>query len=132
MGMIRLNKPCKQRLSIGSTNEGAVVVSTIDISSPQSITALLLNNADNVYCVLRDHQTGDFPVLVDATGNHCSCPILLDNIPLGHKVARVSIDKDAPVIKYGTVIGYATQAIPAGSHVHLHNLIGSLQATLAS
>jgi hypothetical protein len=107
-------------------------VSTTEISSPQSVTALLLDDADNVYCVLRDHQAGDSPVLVDAMGSHCSSPTLLDNIPLGHKVARVSIDKEAPVIKYGAVIGYATQAIPAGSHVHLHNLIGSLQATLAS
>lgn len=101
-------------------------------SSTQAVTALLLNNADNVYCVLRDHQAGDSPALVDAMGNTCSSPTLLENIPLGHKVARVSIDKDAAVVKYGAVIGYATQDIPAGSHVHLHNLIGSLQAKLAS
>jgi len=100
--------------------------------SSQAVTALLLNNADNVYCVLRDHQAGESPVLVDAKGNICSCSALLEPVALGHKVARVSIDKQAPVIKYGAVVGFATQAIPAGSHVHLHNLIGSLQAKLAS
>lgn len=107
-------------------------MSTTNILSPQSVTALLLNNSDNVYCVLCEHQAGDSPVLIDEMGSTCLGPTVVENIPLGHKIARVNIDKDAPVIKYGAVIGYATQNIPAGSQVHLHNLIGSLQTKLAS
>jgi len=39
----------------------------------------------------------------------------------GHKIARRHIPKDAPVIKYGQIIGYATQDIGPGAHVHSHN-----------
>lgn len=41
----------------------------------------------------------------------------------GHKIARQPIARGAPVIKYGQVIGYATEAIAAGGHVHSHNCI---------
>ncbi len=39
----------------------------------------------------------------------------------GHKIARVAMPKGAPVVKYGQVIGYATEDIAAGAHVHSHN-----------
>lgn len=41
--------------------------------------------------------------------------------PAGHKIARALIAKGAPVVKYGQTIGYATEEIPAGAHVHSHN-----------
>jgi altronate hydrolase/galactarate dehydratase len=40
----------------------------------------------------------------------------------GHKVALVDLAKGDPVTRYGQMIGVATEAIPAGSHVHSHNL----------
>ncbi|MEP6918130.1 MAG: UxaA family hydrolase [Acidobacteriota bacterium] len=43
-------------------------------------------------------------------------------IPRGHKVALCSIGSGEPVLKYGNPIGTATAEIPAGSHVHTHNL----------
>src|SRR3546814_20045268 len=42
-------------------------------------------------------------------------------IPTGHKLATCTIAPGAPVVKYDQVIGFATQAIAAGDHVHLHN-----------
>ncbi len=39
----------------------------------------------------------------------------------GHKIARVPMPKGAPVVKYGQVIGYATEDIAPGAHVHSHN-----------
>lgn len=42
-------------------------------------------------------------------------------IPFGHKAARRAIAKGEPVVKYGVSIGVATQDIPAGEHVHVHN-----------
>lgn len=45
-----------------------------------------------------------------------------DDIPGGHKVAVHDIADGAPVHKYGTVIGFASQPIKAGEHVHVHNL----------
>jgi altronate hydrolase len=46
----------------------------------------------------------------------------LDDIPAGHKVAVRAVAAGAPVHKYGEVIGIARADIPAGAHVHLHNL----------
>lgn len=43
-------------------------------------------------------------------------------IPQGHKMAIVPIAAGSPVLKYGQIIGFATQDIAAGSHVHSHNL----------
>lgn len=46
----------------------------------------------------------------------------VEDIPAGHKVALHDIPKGAPVRKYGEVIGVALADIPAGGHVHVHNL----------
>ncbi|SMC84758.1 UxaA family hydrolase [Primorskyibacter flagellatus] len=43
-------------------------------------------------------------------------------IPRGHKMSAVAIPKDAPVIKYAQVIGYAAEDIAQGAHVHTQNL----------
>lgn len=45
-----------------------------------------------------------------------------EDIAAGHKVALHAIPKGAPVRKYGEVIGVALSDIPAGGHVHVHNL----------
>src|SRR5437879_5842919 len=46
----------------------------------------------------------------------------------GHKVARRSVRSGDPVRRYGQVIGFATQDIAVGDHVHTQNLgIGELQ-----
>jgi len=43
-------------------------------------------------------------------------------IPVGHKMAIRDIDPGENIIKYGEVIGRATQPIQKGKHVHVHNL----------
>jgi len=43
-------------------------------------------------------------------------------IPRGHKVSTLEIPKGAVIRKYAQVIGYASEDIPAGSHVHTHNV----------
>ena len=47
---------------------------------------------------------------------------LRDNLPMGHKVALRDIRKGEAVIKYGFPIGEAMEDIPAGAHIHTHNL----------
>ena len=47
---------------------------------------------------------------------------LIDSIPAGHKVALRDISKGAKVFKYAQSIGTAAVDIPAGTHVHTHNL----------
>jgi galactarate dehydratase len=44
------------------------------------------------------------------------------SVPSGHKIALKAISAGEAVIKYGQVIGHATQPIEAGDHVHSHNL----------
>jgi galactarate dehydratase len=43
---------------------------------------------------------------------------LVEDVPEAHKVALVDIDAGAPIIRYGSVIGYAEGSIPKGSWVH--------------
>ena len=43
-------------------------------------------------------------------------------VPPGHKLASCAIGAGEPVLRYGQVIGHATQPIAAGQHVHTHNL----------
>ncbi|HEY3599447.1 MAG TPA: altronate dehydratase family protein [Paraburkholderia sp.] len=45
-----------------------------------------------------------------------------DDIPEAHKVAVRAVAKGSPVRRYGQIIGFATQAIEPGQHVHVHNL----------
>jgi galactarate dehydratase len=44
--------------------------------------------------------------------------VLVEDIPEAHKVALVDIPAGAPVLRYGSVIGFAATAIAKGSWVH--------------
>jgi altronate hydrolase len=43
-------------------------------------------------------------------------------VGLGHKLALCPIKKGEAVTKYGQIIGFASVDIPAGGHVHVHNV----------
>ena len=45
-------------------------------------------------------------------------------IPAGHKLALRAVAAGAAIHKYGQVIGRASAAIAAGTHVHVHNVEG--------
>lgn len=42
-------------------------------------------------------------------------------VPNGHKISNQSITKGQRVIKFGQIIGVATQDIESGAHLHTHN-----------
>ena len=42
-------------------------------------------------------------------------------VPRGHKMATVKIAKGEPVRKFGQIIGFASEDIAPGQHVHTHN-----------
>ncbi|MFW9940886.1 MAG: UxaA family hydrolase [Candidatus Thorarchaeota archaeon] len=44
------------------------------------------------------------------------------NISLGHKFAINDIEKEDYVIKYGEIIGIATESIGEGDWIHTHNI----------
>jgi altronate hydrolase len=43
-------------------------------------------------------------------------------IPTGHKMAVNNLEVGDPVRRYGQIIGFASQPIRCGQHVHVHNL----------
>jgi altronate hydrolase len=45
----------------------------------------------------------------------------LDKVPRGHKIATAPIRAGDRIRKYDQTIGVATEDIPAGAHVHVHN-----------
>lgn len=48
--------------------------------------------------------------------------VIRDDVPAGHKVALKNIAAGEKAVKYGFPIGQAARDIPAGGHVHVHNL----------
>ncbi|MEM5390035.1 altronate dehydratase family protein [Paraburkholderia phymatum] len=48
--------------------------------------------------------------------------VVTDDIPAAHKVAVRAITKGDPVRRYGQIIGFATQPIEPGAHVHTQNV----------
>ncbi|HEY3077051.1 MAG TPA: altronate dehydratase family protein, partial [Burkholderiales bacterium] len=53
-------------------------------------------------------------------------------VPPGHKVAVRDVAKGQPVHRYNQIIGFATQPIKAGDHVHVHNVaMGDFQRDYA-
>jgi altronate hydrolase len=75
---------------------------------------LRLNPADDVVIACRELDAGTN--LLDEK------VICRERIPAGHKVATRAIAAGEPVRRYSQVIGFATQPIAAGAHVHVHNL----------
>ena len=81
--------------------------------------AILLNESDNVATLIDDGSSGDDCLL---QGEGSGSVKLARDIPFGHKVTTADIGVGGEVIKYGQVIGLATEAIPTGQHAHVHNI----------
>lgn len=47
---------------------------------------------------------------------------VLDDIPIGHKLAIKPLAENDTVIKYGADVGRAIAPIPAGAYLHVHNV----------
>lgn len=81
------------------------------MSSPHILT---LNPSDNIAVALRKTDVGA-RLLPGGL-------VAADAIPSGHKLALTGIAAGQKIIKYGQVIGVATQDIAPGAHVHVHNV----------
>ena len=73
-----------------------------------------LHPADNVIIALSDLAAGT--QIADLAAP------LTQAIPRGHKIAATAIAPGQNVLRYGQIIGIATQAIAQGAHIHSHNL----------
>ena len=74
--------------------------------------ALRLNASDNVVIAV-DEFPAEATVSPDTTA--------LERIPRGHKMAVAPIQRDAPIRKFGQIIGFASRPIASGEWVHEHN-----------
>jgi len=75
-----------------------------------------LSAGDNVAVALRALRAGD-TVMLD--GKPCTVE---RDIAVGHKLAARAIAQGETILKYNCPIGVATQPIPAGAFVHVHNV----------
>lgn len=82
--------------------------------------AKIIAEKDNVVTVVADCVDGD-EVTVNFQGKktHYTCN---QDVPFGHKIAIVNIAKGTEIVKYGEVIGSASQDIKKGDWVHIHNV----------
>ena len=87
---------------------------------------LQINETDNVAVALSVLPKGT----VLTSGACGEAIVLMEEIPQGHKFALRTIRAGEAVIKYGAPIGTAVQDIPAGTHVHTHNIRTNLSDTL--
>lgn len=57
--------------------------------------------------------------------------LVLQDIPVGHKVALRDLEPGEHVIKYGTVIGHTTCPVKEGEWIHNHNMATNLDGILS-
>ena len=85
--------------------------------------AILLHEPDDdVGVAVRDLKKGEQVGSVTLEGKSVADIKLVEDVPLGHKVAMKDLAQGKDVIEYGRVIGVAFQATARGSHMHTHNL----------
>jgi hypothetical protein len=92
-------------------------------SEGKSRKLLRIHRDDNVLVVVVPVSPGDRDLV---NGQEL---VFTQNIAIGHKVAAHDIKAGEKVYKCGVPIGSAKEMIPAGSHMHLHNVKSDYIAT---
>lgn len=101
------------------THEG-----NIERISPDGLAkALVLHDDDDVAIMVADGSAGQTCAIQSSDGTTLDL-LLINDVPLGHKLAIRHITSGETVTKYGQPIGVATQEIAPGMHIHTHNLGG--------
>jgi altronate dehydratase small subunit len=84
--------------------------------------AIMMNSEDNVATALENLDEGA-PTSVALPSQEVVKEVTATQaIQFGHKLAIMAIKKGDNVIKYGGVIGNASQNIEPGEYVHVHNV----------
>ncbi|MDR2174467.1 MAG: UxaA family hydrolase [Synergistaceae bacterium] len=78
---------------------------------------------DDVAVVIRDVAAGERIAARRENGPPLELTAVTA-VPAGHKIALRDFRRGENVLKYGSVIGAASEYIPKGAHVHIHNLEG--------
>ena len=71
---------------------------------------------------IKVHETDNVAIIVNSAGLPAGTVFddgltLREHVPQGHKVALVDLAQDAPILRYGEVIGYAMKPIQRGSWI---------------
>ena len=93
-----------------------------ELTFQKGFFSIVMHNRDNVATLLKDVKKDE--VITYIKEKKAFQLTLIEDIPFGHKIAITAIRPNDEVIKYGEVIGAATLEIPAGAHVHVHNIEG--------
>ncbi len=88
--------------------------------------AMMINPKDNTATALADIEAGDKVSLTSKSGQVEGEITARRAVPFGHKLAITDISAGDKVLKYGEVIGLATQPIKKGDYVHVHNVESAL------
>ena len=87
--------------------------------------AVMINPKDNTATTFDDIEAGDTVSLASTSGQAGEITAR-QAVPFGHKLALATIGRGERVLKYGEVIGLATQPINKGDYVHIHNVESAL------
>lgn len=83
-------------------------------------THVLLSPGDSVVTALVELDRGAELIINLDTGP--ATLTLSGHVPYAHKIALCAMAPGDPVLKYGEVIGIASQPIAPGDWVHVHNV----------
>ena len=92
-----------------------------DTETDNSPDGIVIADSDNVAVCLHDIEAGAAASL--RSGKDTITVTAVDPIPRGHKIAVRAIGNGESVLKYGEIIGKASQDIGEGNHVHTHNVV---------
>ncbi|WPZ33466.1 UxaA family hydrolase [Thalassobaculum sp. OXR-137] len=84
---------------------------------------LVHDRKDNVGVVVVENLAAGTDMLCRVTEDNSTFRLkVLDDVPIGHKVALVDLSEGDTAIKYGEDIGRMVGSAAKGRHVHVHNL----------
>ena len=84
--------------------------------------------------IIHDEKDNVGVVVIETTkkGQDCNAWIMENDktvkvnssneVPLGHKIAMIDLNKGDTILKYGHDIGKVVKSIKKGEHVHVHNV----------
>ena len=84
------------------------------------IDSIVIKEKDNVATALRDLKPKE-EITIGIEDNKKEF-LIEEHIPFGHKFAVKEIVKGEDILKYGEVIGRATNDIASGTHAHIQNI----------
>jgi len=84
--------------------------------------AIQIDVKDNVATVTSGVKAGETVEVLSPEGEVVARPEVAGDVPFGHKIAPRGLGEGDEVVKYGEVIGVASEAIGPGAWVHTHNV----------